>query len=257
MGGHEGCAVVSGLCCAVLCRAVPRRGAGCSPLTTPPARAQAAGSVCWRLCAFQFVGHSPSKPLRGQRQLGAVTNNPRAPVTPAPGAACQLWGGGAWETAPCSPGVLEGSSGVVLGGPTTSNREGGTCRAGFLAGGGSDRFLGSSGERRRNAVVTSALGTGYGVGRWQWGIIHDPYGKGWWSWPGTGKRTTWAASMRWLRAGCGVLECASEPSRGVPGSGGVVGVWWERSAAWGGWAVQGRSALARCSHSTLLQCFAH
>lgn len=158
LGGHEGHAVVSGLCCALLCCAVAR-GRLLSP-HHPPARAQAAGSVCWRLCTFQFVGHSPSKPLQGQRQLGAVTNNPRAPVTPAPDAACQLWGGGARETAPCSPGVLEGSSGVVLGGPSKSNQEGGTRRAGFLAGGGSDHFLGSSGERRRNAVVTSALGTG-------------------------------------------------------------------------------------------------
>ena len=73
----------------VPCRAVPCRGAGCSPLTAPPARAQAAGSVCWRLCTFQFLGHSPSKPPRGRRQLGAVTNNRRAPMTPAPSTECQ------------------------------------------------------------------------------------------------------------------------------------------------------------------------
>lgn len=186
LGGAWGRAAVWGH--AVLCHAVPScteaRGRLLSP--HPPARAQAAGSVCWRLCAFQFVGHSPSKPLRGQRQLGAVTNNPRAPVTPAPGTACQLWGGGgASERAPCSPGVLEGSSGVVLGGPSTSNRGGGACRAGFCVGNGSDGFWGSSGERRRSAVVTCALGAGYSVGHWQGGIIHDPYGKGWWSWPGT------------------------------------------------------------------------
>lgn len=77
------------LCHVVPCRAVPCRGAGCSPLTAPPARAQAAGSVCWRLCTFQFLGHSPSKPLRGRRQLGAVTNNRRAPMTPAPSTECQ------------------------------------------------------------------------------------------------------------------------------------------------------------------------
>lgn len=94
------------LCHAAPCRAVPCRGAGCSPLAAPPARAQAAGSVCWRLCAFQFLGHSPSKPLRGRRQLGAVTNNRRAPMTPAPGAECQHRGGsreGRGDAAPLLP----------------------------------------------------------------------------------------------------------------------------------------------------------
>lgn len=84
--------------------------------------------------------------------------------------------------APRSPGVPEGSFGVVLGGPSKNNWGRGRRRAGLLAERGSDRSLGSGGARRGDAAVPSAYGVsrlGCGGGCRQRGSSWDPSGEGW------------------------------------------------------------------------------
>lgn len=226
------------------CCAVPCRGAGCSPLAAPPVRAQAAGSVCWRLCAFQFLGHSPSKPLRGRRQLGAVTNKRRAPMTPAPSAECQHRGGPRGGGAPRSPHPTEQSSlgrsrhkHAALG---LTVREGAApCRTWWLAGerrSAQQLCHGPQHAGRRNPACVCA-GRADGAQRAQ---------------RQRGHRRLGLVNVSWN-------VCRSRPGeiKGPCGAAGARGSRGPRGRASGRLGDAGRSGLARCSHSTLLQCFAH
>lgn len=158
-------------------RAVLCRGRLLSPHHPP-----CTGAGSW-LCLLEALhipvrGSLAFETSPGTEAVGSRNKQPKGSSDACARRCLPALGWRAWRGPPAPLGCCKGVLGWCWEVPVQVTREEGhaeqvPCRM------QSDCFLGSREECRRNAVVTCALGTGYRVGHWQGGVIHDRYGKGW------------------------------------------------------------------------------